>query len=741
MNEILAAPDSFEAERHLLSLAANETDTAIVITDTLGRTIYVNDGFTRMLGFTQADMQGKAPSTMVVGPFTDAETLKRIRQHVSAGESFREEILVYDRWGKPLWISAVVNAVKTAQGECTNLVGVWSDITNTKMHEVLQRKVLRAVAREVPITEVMRLICLEVERIAPEVKVSIRRRDEKNTLWTLAAPSLPAGYASAMDGVAFDDGIQGCEVFGLEGQLVIFAEQQPTTFWGKHKDLAQACGLATCWWRPVRSSDGRTLGTLAFYYRESRRPDNLHQRLADVSLDLCSVALEREANKENIRRLAYYDGLTGLPNRSALVARAESLLADAARSRQPLALLFLDLNRFKQVNDSFGHPAGDTLLCEVARRLKGCLRVSDVAGRLSGDEFVIVLTPCDAEEAIVRCESIMARLNDPFMIGSMTVTPTVSVGIALFPQHGDDIHALLLHADKAMYRAKAAGQHRYSTFDPELNRIAQENLQLELALREALRTGQIELHYQPQVRLSDGSIHGIEALARWHHAEFGAVSPDRFVALAERGGMIGDLDRWILREACRQLSEWRRAGIAIPHVSVNVSPTTFCDQVFPRHVKRTLDEYGLCPSDLMLEVTEGVLLDTASGALTSLKAVHELGVGLSIDDFGTGYSSLSYLYRMPVDELKLDKSFVRELGCNASAKKLAGVVIGIGASLHLDIVAEGVETTAQMRILQAKGCKVAQGYLFARPMYADQLIAWMINRSKPEVRPSTTANS
>ncbi|HEX7931933.1 MAG TPA: EAL domain-containing protein [Paraburkholderia sp.] len=730
MNQITSACVLSEAEHHLLSLAANETDTAIIITDHLGRTLYLNDGFTRMLGYTLADMQGKVPSAVVSGLHTNATALASVREHVTSRESFRTEILIYDRRGKPLWIAAVINVVKNDEGECTRMVGVWTDITNTKMHEVLQHKALHAIAREAPIVDVMQLICLEVERIAPEVTVSIRRIDPSNRLWTVGAPSLPAHYVRAMDGITLDCGIEGSEVPGLEGQLVVFGERSATSFWGERTELAQACGLAMCWWRPIRSGDGQTLGTLAFYYRERHHPDNLHRRLADVSVNLCSLAMEREASKKKIRRLAYFDSLTGLPNRSSLVAQTDTLLVDAARMERPLAVLFLDLDRFKQVNDSFGHPAGDMLLCEVAKRLKKCLGEKDIAGRLSGDEFVVVLTSCNADDAVARCETIMATIREPVILGSMSVTPTASVGIALFPQHGDSIGTLLPHADMAMYRAKAAGRHRYSIFDPDLNRAAQENLKLERALREALQSDQLQLHYQPQVRLEDGGIHGVEALARWSHPEFGMVPPQRFVALAEEGGMIAELDRWVLRTACRQLSEWRRLAIAIPHVSVNISPTTFSDQALPGLIAQTLADHGLRASDLMLEVTEGVLLNTATDGFANLNSVHDQGIGLSIDDFGTGYSSLSYLHRMPVNELKLDKSFVHELESNESARTLAKAVMSIGASLGLSTIAEGVETDAQRQILTRHGCKVAQGYLFARPMSATTLVAWL-NHWKP----------
>ena len=720
-------------ERRLLSLAVNETDSAIIVVGPDGRTIYINDGFTRMLGYELADMYGKIPSRVVCGRYTDDKTLEYIGERLAARESFRVEILIYDRSGKPLWIQAVVNVVNDEYGTCKNMVGVWTDITNTKMHEVLQQKVLNAMAREAPVLNVMLLICLEVERIAPEIVASICNIDQDGRLWTLAAPSLAAAYAKAIDGLDAGPGMQACGVGTFGGKLMVFADAPEDSCWAKLKEPARASGLAQCWSHAIRSSDGRVLGKLAFYYRETREPDTLHRRLIDVSLNLCALALEREASKENIRRLAFYDSLTGLPNRGFLIAHTESLLANAARTNNTLAVLFLDLDRFKHVNDSLGHTAGDVLLCEVAQRLKGCLRALDFVARLSGDEFVVVLSPCDAGAATALCERIMAELQEPVMVGSTTLRPTASVGIAIFPQHGHDMNTLLLHADMAMYQAKSAGRHRFSVFTPELNRVAQDRLKFEMALRAALHADQLQLHYQPQVRLSDGGIYGVEALARWHHPEFGVVPPDRFVPLAEECGFITELDHGILQKACRQLSEWRAAGIVIPHVSVNVSPTTFRDRHLPALIAKTLAACGLSPRDLVLEVTESVVLDNASGGLATLKLVHELGVGLSIDDFGTGYSSLSYLHRLPVDELKLDKSFVRELETDEGARALAGAVTGIGTSLRLTIVAEGVENDAQRRILQEQGCQVAQGYFFARPMPAAALTAWMQGRARDAV--------
>jgi diguanylate cyclase (GGDEF)-like protein/PAS domain S-box-containing protein len=715
-------------DHRLLTLAANETDTAIVITDPFGATVYVNDGFTRMLGYTLAQMRGKLPSAVVRGAYTDAQALLELREQVVAGKSFRAEVLVYDHCKKPLWISAVVNPVKNEHGDCTSLVGVWTDITHTKIHEVLQHKVLRAIAHEYPLRNVVELICLEVEQIAPEVRVSIRRLDSDERLWSLGAPNLPKAFVTALDGANMDNVAETSTVPKFKGQLVSFTGEEHVKLWGHSGALAQAYDIDTCWWHVIRSSTGAALGTLAFYYRDASIPNSLHRRLAEVSLNLCSLALEREASKEQIRRLAYYDTLTDLPNRAALLSRANHLLAEATRIGRSLAVLFVDVDRFKQVNDSFGHCAGDSLLIEVARRLESCRAEHDYVCRLSGDEFVVVLASCDAELAAVQGISIMAQLAKPMRLAGMSVTATASVGAAIFPQHGGDIETLLLHADMAMYRSKKAGRNRYTLFEPRLCQVAQENSKLERALREALRNGGVDLHYQPQIRLADKGLYGLEALARWCDATSGMVAPQRFVTLAEEGGFIAELDHYVIRRACIQLHEWRLQGIDVPHISVNVSPTTFRDKSIAELIESSLRECDLQPLDLVVEITEGVMLEADSDSIVNLRAVHDLGVDLSIDDFGTGYSSLSYLHRMPFDELKLDKSFVQALGSESGATALATAVIKIGASMNMTVVAEGIETEQQREMLRVQGCTVGQGYLFAKPMSAEEFVAWGLAR-------------
>lgn len=391
-------------------------------------------------------------------------------------------------------------------------------------------------------------------------------------------------------------------------------------------------------------------------------------------------------------------------------------------------MLFIDLDRFKQVNDSLGHPAGDELLRNVASRVQQVLRGSDIAGRLSGDEFVAVLPQCDAEHVANTIERLQELLAAPLTIAETSLAVSASIGIAMFPADGRDMETLVHRADMAMYQAKSQGRGRFSFFSSEMNRLAQERLALETALRKALQEGGLRLHYQPQIDMASGQLYGVEALARWTHAELGEVSPARFIPLAEECGLIADLGRWALGEACRQLAQWRTQGLAVPAVSVNLSPSSFHNLDLPRMIADTLDRNALAPQDLTLELTESILLDTNPSTMKTIDEVHAHGVRLSMDDFGTGYSSLSYLRRLPVSELKLDRSFVADLEHDEAARALSSAILGIGKSLHLTVVAEGVETATQNVMLREQGYPVAQGFLFSRPLSPQDLEQWLIRR-------------
>lgn len=714
-----------QSERlRLLSLVVDQTNNAIIITDEHWQTVYVNSGFASMFGYSPEQALGNTP-TSVIAPYLEQSAIDSMRANLAQGLPFHGEELAYRQDGQRIWCNVETNPIIDPQGQLTNTVTILTDITHSKMHEVLQNRMLKAMVREDPLEALMEKACREVERIAPEVTASILRVTEQNTLHPLAAPSLPASYSQALEGVAIGPCVGSCGTAAYRGEAVLVTDINTDPLWADYKALILPLGLQSCWSTPIKDSKGRVLGTFAFYYREPRSPSVFHERLVEVIVHLCSLALEREESRTRIRQLAFYDSLTGLPNRSLLLAKADQALADAERNKTPLSVLFVDLDRFKQVNDSLGHPAGDQLLRLVGQRLSENRRHSDIVGRLSGDEFVLILPQCDSEQITELVEQLKTTLSTPCLIGGATLCPSASIGISLFPVDGHDMGTLIHRADMAMYQAKSAGRGRFSFFSHELNQLAQERLALESALREALQQGQLQLYYQPQVHMQNDSLYGVEALARWQHPEFGEVSPTRFIPLAEECGLIDELGHWAVREACHQLAAWRRQGLVIPAVSVNLSPTNFHNLDLPGVIASTLSQNGLQACDLTLEITENVLMDTNPSTLKTLNEVHAQGVRLSLDDFGTGYSSLSYLRRLPIQELKLDRSFVKDLEHDATNRALSEAVIRLGESLKLTIVAEGIEVEGQHQILKQQGYHVAQGYLFARPLRAQDLEAWL----------------
>ena len=713
--------------QHLLSLGINETDNAVFITNDANHIVFHNTGFSRMLGFTAEEVIGRRPRELFEGQTAILKLIEDCYAVIAEGRSFHGEEMMVDKQGHPLWVSTVVNPILDGDGKLINAVCILTDITNTKMHEVLQYKTLNAMVHEASLQEVLTMVCVELERIAPDVVASILRVDEHGLLHPVAGPSLPEEYNRAVEGLAIGPCVGACGTAAFRAEPVEVTDIATDPLWADYRDLVLPAGLQSCWSTPIKSADGRVIGTFAFYYHGKRRPDPFHHRLVDVSLHLCALALEREETRSRIHRLAFYDSLTGLPNRSLLLVNANQAIANAARTKIPLAVLFIDLDRFKQINDSLGHQAGDELLRTVASRLQIEARKSDIVGRLSGDEFVIVLAQCDLNRVTDVVKRIQASLSLPCHIAGVAITPSASIGISLFPDNGETIEILLHRADMAMYQTKANNRGRFSFFSEEMNSQAQERLALEGALRDALRGGDFELHYQPQINFHTGLLHGVEALARWHHDQLGQVSPARFIPIAEECGLIGELGKWALEEACFQLHDWRRRGINVPSVSVNLSSTNFHDLELPQFIAGLLQRFELAPGDLTLEITETVMMDTNPSTTRTIREVHAQGVKLAMDDFGTGYSSLGYLRNLPVCELKLDQSFVRDMDRDQTVLALTNAVIRIGESLDLIVVAEGVEDKRQYDLLKQQGCDVAQGYLFSRPMLATVFEHWLKN--------------
>jgi diguanylate cyclase (GGDEF)-like protein/PAS domain S-box-containing protein len=435
-------------------------------------------------------------------------------------------------------------------------------------------------------------------------------------------------------------------------------------------------------------------------------------------LAIFSDISERKIAQERIQQLAHYDVLTGLPNRILFSDRLEQAIISAQRHHTKIALLFLDIDRFKQINDTLGHGAGDLMLQNVGQRLLSCVREQDTVSRQGGDEFIVVLSDAGVAGAELVAQKILQAIIQPYSIEEHELRITASIGIAVYPDHAQDSESLIRYADVAMYQAKESGRNCYMSFHPDMNESSYERLKLENALRGALERDELHVYYQAQVNLQDGRIIGCEALVRWLHPELGMIHPDKFIPLAEETGLIVSINHWVLEQAIKQCRAWRDAGFNTLTMSVNLSAMQFRQHNLLQQVKGLLDQYDLPAGVLDLELTEGILMQGVERTLATLHELSAMGVILSLDDFGTGYSSLSYLKRFPIQQLKIDQSFVRDVISDASDATMVRTIILMAQSLKLDVIAEGVESQEQAAFLMQCGCERAQGYHFSPPVTA-----------------------
>ena len=712
----------------LLTLVADKTNRAVVVTDPDLRVVYTNAAFTGMFGYSSEQASWRRAGELMVGRQTDRRTLARLRRRIGEDSGGEEEILAYDMNGDEIWISANVRAFRNGRGRVKYLFALLTDITETRQLWSLQQLIMNALADEIPIADIADQLCRRVEEIAPDVVSSLLHIDAGGLIHPLGGPSLPEDYSRALDGVAIGPDIGSCGSAAFFGEAVLAMDIDTDPRWQPFKTRPLEVGLRACWSTPIKAKDGRVIGTFAFYFRECRAPSRWHQRIVDACVHLGALAIERKEAQAQIARLAYYDTLTGLPNR----ARLRDMISDAIQAcaaGKHVALAFLDVDNFKDVNDTLGHSAGDELLVEFARRLRAQIQPGDMLGRLGGDEFVVVLPNRDAAEAATVASRMTEAFVLPLRIGTREVPMSASIGISIYPDNATDIDTLIQQADAAMYKAKRAGRSTYRFFSADMNGLAEQRLAHSAALRSAIATNALKLHYQPQIRTIDGAIHGVEALARWHDPVLGDVSPAKFIPLAEECGLIEQIGLWSIREACRQMAEWRKAGVDIPCVSVNLSPINFQNANLASAVAGILADHGLPPEVLMLEITEGVFLNERLVAIETMNALRKLGIGLSLDDFGTGYSSLSRLAQLPIRELKIDRSFMRDVERDPGARAIVTAVVRVGQGLQLTVVAEGVETDGQRNLLAELGCDVVQGFLCAPALSPLAFGRWLLDHS------------
>lgn len=712
----------------LLSLVTDKTDNAIVIVDKNWESIYINQGFTTLFGYVKSEVLGVSPIS-IIAPNLSPLHINLYRQNHLNGEAIKRDEMLQAKNGERLWCSIMSNPILDENGGFTHSVIILSEITNTKLHEILHQKVLNSIAHDLPLEFIMSTICDEINKICEDATPVIFKVDEDNNLQLLSSPKLPTLQQNERKYSLEDLNIIDTDL----NEPILLSNLKRDPFWLIYEGELAPLNYTGCLSIPIKGNDN-VIGVLSFYYKKNKEPSDLHHILLKIILPLCTLAIEREKQRDNIKKLAYYDTLTKLPNRSLLLANAEQALEDAQSNTTKLAFLFLDVDRFKHINDSFGHPIGDQVLLHLATRLTtSTVQNFNAVGRLSGDEFIIVTSFSDNSNLTNIVEELRLQITRPILINDNEIITSMSIGISTFPDDGSDVGMLIQRADLAMYQAKSTGKGRFAYFSHELNKSALELQKIETELGKAIANNELKLFYQPQVSMDDGSIYGIEALARWEHPKLGHVLPSKFIPIAEDCGLISDLSHWAIHTACKQMSLWKSQGIEVPTISVNLSPINFRNINLCELIMCEIKSFSLKTSDLILELTESVLLDTNPSTMKVLLDIHNEGIHFSMDDFGTGYASLSYLQKIPIKELKLDRSFVLDIEKNHTNKALSNAVLQIGKSLNIDVVAEGIETIEQYQILKEQGYKIAQGYLFSEPLSSKEVENWLMNNRRVDI--------
>ena len=594
-----------------------------------------------------------------------------------------------------------------------------------------ERSVLELLARGESLPVLLNHLISSYEAIYPGMLCSVLLLSQDGRhLVHGAAPSLPAAYREAIDGSPIGDCAGSCGTAAYTGKTVIVTDIAHDPLWRDYKDLALSHGLAACWSVPILSTHGQVLGTFALYYSAPRSPQAAELAALERGAHLASLAIERAQTEARVVQLAHFDSLTGLPNQVLLKDRIAHSMSMSQRANTQMALMFLDLDHFKNVNDTLGHRIGDELLIQLAARLKALLREEDTLSRLGGDEFIVVLPGTNIDGAAHVAEKLLETVAEPYQIEQYELVVTPSLGIAMYPFDGTDFDKLYQCADVAMYRAKKDGRNCFRFFTVEMQERSARRLQLENALRHALVREQFQLHYQPQISMHDGRITGAEALLRWHHPELGMVSPAEFIPVAEESGLILSIGEWVLRNAVQQAKRWMDNGQAAITIAVNLSAVQFRQAHLPELIVQILEEVHLSPQYIELELTESVAMEVPLAAIAVMDELHAHGIRMSIDDFGTGYSSLSYLRKFKINKLKIDQSFVCNIAEDPESRAIVAAIITLADSLGFQTIAEGVETAGQLEFLRQKGCGEAQGYYFSKALDVPQFEAFMLNQQQ-----------
>ena len=718
-----------ESERRFRALIEHASD-IIAVLDAEGRVLFSSPAGSRVLGYPSDYRAGENVFSLVHPDDVERVAAQFLDGISRPGPGDPIEFRMRHADGTWRFVEAIGNNLLD-DPLVGGVVIVTRDISERKRADQQladQARILEMVASGAPLIETLEALVRSTEERLPGALCSVLLLDDDGvTLRAAAAPSLRGDYVAAVDGVASGPLVGSCGTAVHRREPVVVSDIANDELWADFRDLALSHDLRACWSVPILGSEGHAvLGTFAIYHREVRSPSDEDWGALNVAKHLAKIAIERTRAEQRLAFQAAHDALTGLANRALFLDRVTVALERTRRDPGAVAVLLLDLDRFKVVNDSMGHSVGDVLLVAVAERLRGVVRPGDTVARLGGDEFTMLCESLNGEiDAVAIADRIMAALEEPFEAHGSEFFVTASIGIAVATGEDQTAESLIRDADTAMYRAKAAGKNRWELYDDDLRRKAAERLGFETALRHAIATEGFELHHQPEVRLSTGEVVGSEVLLRWHDPERGAVGPDEFITLCEETGLIVPIGRWVLTESCSRATRWAADPVlatALP-LSVNLSARQLFGDDIIRLVAHVLGETGCDASLLRVEITETVLMEDLDRATRLLRRLKDLGVELWLDDFGIGYSSLAYLRHFPFDGIKIDRTFVAGLGEVRNDSRVLAGIIRLAQTIGLPVVAEGVELIEQVHALSALGCDTAQGHYFAAAMTETDLEA------------------
>lgn len=652
----------------------------ISISDRSGRILKANSKFCEISGYSEQELLGQNHRILNSGEHPKSFFVN-MWSAIANGHIWHQEICNRNKNGKLYWINTAIVPLRDRSGKITRYLSVRVDITARKQqHRVLKERLKESV-------------CLQAIRNDIGLELQADELCQRTLNHLLTAMQFPGITAAVID------------------------------INNKHFTAGKFNKNLTNHIKSHLILNENIVGELRIFYTDNEvffLPEE--QNLLDSVTNALGRWLERQQTEERILQMANHDALTGLPNRRLLQDRIQQVLAHDSRIHAQMAILFIDLDHFKIINDSLGHDIGDLLLKEVATRLSACVRDEDTVARQGGDEFIIVLhSITDSSSAVTVAQKILKKLSQTFIINSEELYIGCSIGISVFPDNGGDSETLLKNSDLAMYHAKQSGRNNYKFFNPEMNQLAEERHILGIDLRYAIERNELILNYQPVISMPGSEQRDLEALLRWQHPKHGLIPPLKFIGSAEETGLIIPIGNWIIKTVCLQIKTWQEQGYKVPRIAINLSAKQFQDDNLVDNITEILDQTDVASKFITLEITETMLIDNIEKVVQTLTRLNTMGIKISIDDFGTGYSSLSYLKRFPISNLKIDRSFVKDINTNTSDNAIVAAIIAMSKSLDISVIAEGVETKKQLKILQEHGCQHFQGYYFSKPVCAEEI--------------------